>query len=85
MVERRKREGILDLASGPAKLTQALGIDRRQNGVDLTGDTLFFSKGKPTPGRVQIGCRIGLSKGRDLPLRFLLAESPYVSRPSSNN
>ncbi len=81
MARRREREDILELASGPGKLTQALGIEKSHNGTDLTGDVLFFSEGSSPPNPIKVTSRIGLSKGQDLPLRFHFADNSFISRP----
>ena len=81
MTRRRERENILKLASGPGKLTQALGIEKSHNGTDLTGDVLFFSEGPSAPNPIKVTSRIGLSKGQDLPLRFYFADNAFISRP----
>ena len=80
MAKRRGREDPLSLTSGPAKLTQALAIDGKHNGTDLTGSELYFEEGPP--GKIKIGTsrRIGLSRGRDMPLRFYIEDNPHVSR-----
>lgn len=80
MRERRGRDDLRELTDGPAKLAQALGIDRRHNGTDLTGDALFFRPGDREVGGIEVSGRIGLSKGEDLPLRFYVADSEFVSR-----
>jgi DNA-3-methyladenine glycosylase len=80
MRSRRGREDLLDLASGPAKLTQALGIGREHNGVDLTQGYLTICEGPGEPHEILNGTRVGLSKGQGLPLRFAIRDSPFVSR-----
>ena len=79
MYKRRKRP-LGQLTNGPAKLTQAMGIDGVHNGVDLTKNHLYFSEGK-RPSKIASGPRIGLSNGADLPLRFWIEGNPFVSRP----
>jgi DNA-3-methyladenine glycosylase len=62
-----------DLASGPGKLTQAMGITRAMNGVDLTRGELTVRE--PRIHRsfdVEITPRIGITKCADLPLRFVI-------------
>ena len=81
MIRRRGTQAIQELTSGPAKLTQAFGIDRSHNGLDLTKSGLFFSSGPEVPLQVQVTDRIGLSKGKHLPLRFCVADSRFVSGP----
>src|SRR6266705_1688833 len=66
----RKRE---DLASGPGKLTLAMGITRAQNARDVTQGSLVVRKWKEeTPVEIQVTTRIGITKCADLPLRFVL-------------
>jgi DNA-3-methyladenine glycosylase len=74
------------LSNGPAKLCEALGIGRGQNGVDLcqTGE-LWLEDAEPVPDeQVEVGPRVGLN-ARELaqtrPWRFALAGDAWVSRP----
>ena len=70
-----------DLASGPGRLTQALGITRAQYGADLTrGD--FTVRRSPHVGEFEIEVteRIGITKSAELPLRFLIQGNKFVSR-----
>jgi len=76
MAASRLRE--VDLCSGPAKLAQALAIDRALDGADLvTGQTLFIEHGQPLPAdRIVAGPRIGVGYAGDWahkPLRFCAA------------
>jgi DNA-3-methyladenine glycosylase len=80
MRRRRKRERILDLASGPGKLTIAMGITRAQNGADLIKGPLTILDGNPARFEVQVTPRIGISACADWPLRFLIQGSPFASR-----
>lgn len=71
-----------DLCSGPAKLCQALGIDGRHNGVDLTTDRhLRIDDDGVTVDRIATSPRIGLSPGRgeDLPWRYYVPGDPNLS------
>ncbi len=73
--------GIEDLASGPGKLTLAMGITRKLNGADLVKGPLqvrgFFDE---SPFEIQITPRIGIRHCADWPLRFLIAGNRFVSR-----
>ena len=72
-----------DLCSGPAKLTQAMGIDGDFDGADLvTGDrgVAVADDGKPPPPNPAATTRIGLSNGADLPWRFCVEGAPDISR-----
>jgi len=78
----RRRNGAHDLCGGPGKLTVALGIDRAHDGVDLTRGSLGIWRGKTNADRtlVSVGPRIGITKARELPLRFVSKE--LATRPS---
>jgi DNA-3-methyladenine glycosylase len=68
------------LCSGPGKLCQALGVTRRHNGMPLAAAP-FTLREAPSGIEVVAGPRIGISKAVDVPWRFGLAGSRYVSRP----
>ena len=84
MRRRRGRERPGDLCSGPGKLTQALGIDLDLNDSDLTGSGSIAlgprPAGQETPPLVE-GPRIGITRGTELPWRFSVAGSRWVSSP----
>jgi DNA-3-methyladenine glycosylase len=75
-----------DLARGPARLCQALAIDRTLNGVDLCSvaselrlrpaDTGLWPDGEI---QVAVGPRVGVSAAADVPWRFWIAGDPTVS------
>ncbi|MGQ9522648.1 MAG: DNA-3-methyladenine glycosylase [Anaerolineae bacterium] len=85
---RARRGGVPDhlLTSGPARLCQALAIDRALDQADLcTSDAmLFVEDGAPIPDdAVMAGPRIGVRgdrQARTVPWRFYVAGNPYVSR-----
>ncbi len=75
-----------DLARGPGRLGQAMGIDASLDGADLiAGDRGIALRGTPgsfgddLPG----GPRIGISRATELPWRFVVAGSPWLSAPQS--
>jgi DNA-3-methyladenine glycosylase len=77
-----------DLCSGPARLTQALGIDRALDGADLLrGDALWIEPAtrRALPAeRIAAAPRIGVGYAGDWarrPLRFFVRGDPNVSRP----
>lgn len=80
MRARRGRERLKDLCSGPARLVQSLGITREHNGVDLTCSQLYVCKGEASPGKFVTTTRIGIKEGAQMPLRFYLEGSPFISR-----
>ena len=68
------------LASGPGNLTQALGLSLRDNGADLTrGALVILPPGRPRDFTIARGPRVGITRSRDLPLRFWIAGHPSVS------
>ena len=71
----------VDVASGPGKLSAALGIDLSCNGAALDGSaTLFILEGPAAGRKVGVSGRIGLSSGHEVELRFYLEGNQYVSR-----
>ncbi|MCB8915394.1 MAG: DNA-3-methyladenine glycosylase [Thermoleophilales bacterium] len=70
-----------NLANGPAKLCQALGIDLQLGGHDLRKDPLRLLEGGLLPGEnTTRTTRIGISKARHLLRRHYITGNPYVSR-----
>jgi DNA-3-methyladenine glycosylase len=73
-----------DLCSGPAKLAQALSLDRSLDGADLVlGEALYIERGARVPhAHIIAAPRIGVgyaAEWADKPLRFYVAGSPHVS------
>jgi len=85
MKERRKLDDVKRLCSGPGKLTQALDITDRQHEMDLCADPrhCFASSARARLKRVDVVTdkRIGITRSADLPWRFTLRGSPFVSAP----
>jgi len=79
MMKRRRTKDLFALTSGPAKLTQALAIDKRQNRLDLTGRELYLAEGKKEKFVITCGPRIGIKQGLDLKWRFWIKGSRFVS------
>jgi DNA-3-methyladenine glycosylase len=83
MHQRRRTDIVRDLARGPARLCEALAIDRTYNGWDLTvgremwiADDPFANRREP---RIARSGRIGISSAQRRLLRFFDAESRFVS------
>ncbi|MGA8245398.1 MAG: DNA-3-methyladenine glycosylase, partial [Nocardioides sp.] len=74
-----------ELARGPARLCQALGIDSTQNGHDLSRQPLTLTLADAPAQDVRTGPRVGLRQASDRPWRFWLPGEPTVSvyRPAS--
>lgn len=85
MEQRRSAGGQRDLARGPARLCQALAIDRRQNGLDLTlGCDLWIDAGQGIAvdnRQIRTTPRIGVTSAKTRKLRFIIAGNPFVSGP----
>jgi DNA-3-methyladenine glycosylase len=77
------RSGLEQLCSGPGKLTEALGVDLSLNGADLLESPFELSEpaGQWVNVDVATGPRIGITKAAELPWRYSVAGSRYVSRP----
>jgi DNA-3-methyladenine glycosylase len=82
MRDRRQRaRRDTDLTNGPAKLCEALGIDDRFNRASLRRSPLRVIAGDGVAdSRVSVTPRIGIREAADWPLRFFVADSPFVSR-----
>jgi DNA-3-methyladenine glycosylase len=68
------------LCAGPGRLTQAMGIGRQHNGVDLTHPPLYLARGRTRPPVVAAGPRIGVTVARERPWRFVIKGSTFLSR-----
>jgi DNA-3-methyladenine glycosylase len=81
MQRRRKRRKLHELASGPGKLTQAMGINLKDNNADLTqvGRLWISSNHSIETVRYRKTRRIGITKGVSFPYRFVEKGSPFVS------
>jgi DNA-3-methyladenine glycosylase len=72
---------IRDLASGPGRLTLALGITRAQNGVDVTRGSLTVRTPRDEDRfEIEVTPRIGIRHCADWPLRYTIKGNPFVSR-----
>lgn len=80
----RERRGVAkdrDLTNGPGKLCQAMDISGEHNGLSLSKSALTFHPGAPLPDeKIAVTPRIGITKAADWPLRWIVRESPFVSR-----
>ncbi|HEX8182417.1 MAG TPA: DNA-3-methyladenine glycosylase [Candidatus Saccharimonadales bacterium] len=78
---RRGRTG-LDMTNGPAKLCQAMRIDKALNGHDLRTTPLQLEVQDPvSPDRIVQTTRIGIKQAQDVPWRFYIRGNQYVSKP----
>jgi DNA-3-methyladenine glycosylase len=83
MQQRRRTEILRDLTRGPARLCEALAIDRTYDGWDLTVGRELWIADDPehaeTPLRIARSGRIGISSAQRRLLRFFLAGNRFVS------
>jgi DNA-3-methyladenine glycosylase len=80
MKELRGFDDVYSLTTGPGKLTQAMNISLKQNGVDLTNPKSEI-KIEEGPARHTVATsRIGISKATDVQWRFVDPSSAFLSR-----
>ncbi len=82
MAARRGTAEPRKLCSGPGKLTQALAINQQDHERDLCADPRHGFAPRKNRQQVEVVAdgRIGISRAAELPWRFTLAGSPFVSR-----
>lgn len=87
MMVRRGERPLTQLTNGPAKLAQALAIDKSHNGANLCApDGVIWIEEAPAvdPGQIAVGPRIGMGKTPEpwysMPWRYWLADNPFVSK-----
>jgi len=83
MRRRRGRVPDRDLARGPGRLARALGVDLRQDGLDLCSDDspLWLGTALRPVGDIGVSVRIGITREARRPLRFFERGNPGVSGP----
>jgi DNA-3-methyladenine glycosylase len=82
MSRRRGVDNEQQLCSGPGKLTQALGITKRHDEMDLCSNPRFcFEQLQSEPVSIVADRRIGIRRSAELDWRFTLRGSRYVSVP----
>jgi DNA-3-methyladenine glycosylase len=80
MAEKRGTTIITQLASGPGKLCQALGIDLRSNGEDLTApESRIQVLETRSELKISKSFRIGITRATEKLWRFYAQSSPFVS------
>ena len=83
MKRNRSVEKIIDVASGPGKLTKAFQITRKDNNIDVTDSSSNISIHTPIEEKsFQIiqTTRIGIRLAQELPWRFYIKGNPHVSK-----
>ena len=80
MQRRRGSRPDRELAAGPGRLTQALGITRSLDGRRMPEARVVVVQGQPViDSDVAVTPRIGITKAANWPLRYVIAGSPWVS------
>ena len=81
MAKNRGLEDVRLLCSGPARLTQAFGIARAENGTDLLRDPslILLSGAMLAPEAIAVSTRVGVNVGGERPWRFFEQGSAFVS------
>jgi DNA-3-methyladenine glycosylase len=84
MQRNRNITPLRDLARGPGRLTAALRVDRRFDGLDLCREgPLWLGRCDREPGDIGQSVRIGIVRDANRLLRFYVRGSPFVSGPRS--
>jgi DNA-3-methyladenine glycosylase len=79
MRRRRRLHDERSLCSGPGKLTEALGITMAHNGLPLDAPPIVLHARTKKPAIVT-GVRIGITKAVELPWRYGLKDSKFLSK-----
>jgi DNA-3-methyladenine glycosylase len=83
----RRRRGLADqrlLCSGPGRLAEAMGVTIAHNGLALDRPPFELYAREDEP-EIAVGIRIGITKAADLPWRYGLKGSRYLSKPFAND
>jgi DNA-3-methyladenine glycosylase len=83
MLRNRNTNNIHNLANGPGKLAQALGIkDTILSGQKLSKKSLqiVLPKTAIAPDEIATSPRVGIRQAVDVPWRFYIAQSKFVSK-----
>ena len=86
MERNRGAERVRDLTRGPGRLSEALGIDRRLDGIDLCqAGPLWLGSDGQASDEIGQSKRIGITRAADSPLRFYVRGNWFVSGPQALN
>lgn len=82
MKKNRRMRNVFNLTNGPGKLTEAMNITGKQNGLDITrSKRLFICKPEEKEKFEVVSTkRIGIRVGVDKPWRFYIKDNRFVSR-----
>lgn len=80
----RHTKDLVNLTSGPGRLAEAFGINRKFDGLDLVGGSkLWLGTAIRPAGKLVTSVRIGITKEAHRPLRFYERGNRFVSGPKS--
>jgi DNA-3-methyladenine glycosylase len=80
MKQRRGKDDVSELCSGPSKLVQAMGISKTDYGKPIFGgDFDLIPRSSASNLVVRSGPRIGISKAKNKPWRFWIKDNVFVS------
>ena len=86
MERNRRGQRMQDLARGPGRLCEALGIDRRLDGIDLCqAGALWLGSDGQASDEIGQSKRIGITRAADSPLQFYTRGNSFVSGPQALN
>ena len=86
MERNRDTERVRDLTRGPGRLSAALRIDRRLDGIDLCrAGPLWLGSDGQASGEIGQSKRIGITRAADSLLRFYVRDNSFVSGPQALN
>jgi len=63
-------------------LTQAMGIGKDEDGIDMVNSELLFFEESEAPVPIEVGLRVGVRRGTRFPWRFLAKGSLFISKGS---
>jgi len=81
MKNRRGWEDKTKLASGPGKLTEALGISKEKHNGEKISESPISIYNTDLDPEIEVSSRVGISKAKDWPARFSVKENSHVSKP----
>ncbi len=90
MREKTRLALLRHLTSGPGRLCEAIGVDRRYDGLDLATSNQVWIESRPEMvatcrWKIAIGRRIGIRKGSNLRLRWFLDGHQFVSGKAADH
>jgi len=85
MQRRRGTDKLAELASGPGKLTRAMGISGSLNGEDLVTSNRLYVLTGTAQAEIAASPRIGLNVATETRWRYFIEDNPFVSHGRTHN